>query len=145
MRVDFYQLSNDPAPAAAAMLARKTREAGERLLVVAAEQGQREAISEALWDSAPEEFLANGMAGGAHDARQPILLSDHVLNANDAAYLLLADGQWRDPGAGFERVMLLFDGTTIDNARGTWRELGMAAGVERNYWSQRNGRWVKGP
>ena len=145
MRVDFYQLSSDPAPAAAAMLARKTREAGERLLVVAAEPAQREAISQALWDSAPEQFLANGTAGGQHDARQPILLSEHVINANDAAFLLLADGQWRDPGTGFARVMLLFDNATIDNARGTWRELGQSEAVERNYWSQRDGRWVKGP
>ena len=145
MRVDFYQLSHEPAAAAAAVLARKTREAGERLLVVAEERSQLEAISEALWGSAPEAFLANGLAGGAHDARQPILLSEHVLNANDAAFLLLADGQWRDPGTGFDRVMLLFDGTTIDNARGTWRELGKADGVKRNYWSQRDGRWVKGP
>ena len=145
MRVDFYQLSHEPAPVAAAMLARKTRDAGERLLVVAAERGQLEAISEALWTSAPEAFLANGMAGGEHDARQPILLSEELLNTNDAAFLLLADGQWRDPGSGFSRVMLLFDGESIDNARGTWRELGTAEGVERNYWSNKNGRWVKGP
>ena len=145
MRVDFYQLSQDPAPVAAAMLAKKTREAGERLLVVAAESAQLEAVSEALWASPPEAFLANGMAGGPHDARQPILLSSEVVNANDAAFLLLADGQWRDPGTGFARVMLLFDGATIDDARGTWSKLGKTEGVERHYWSQRNGRWVKGP
>ncbi len=145
MRVDFYQLSSEPAPAAAAALAKKTLEAGERLLIVAADPTQREAISEALWASAPEAFLANAMAGGQHDARQPILLSEHVLGANDAGFLLLADGEWRDPGAGFSRVMLLFDGATIDGARGTWRELGKAEGVERRYWRQQGGRWVEGP
>jgi len=145
MRVDFYQMSRDPAPAVAAMLAKKTRAAGGRMLVVAAESTQREAISEALWDSAPEDFLANGMAGGEHDARQPILLSSVVVNANDADFLLLADGEWRDPGTGFSRVMLLFDSATIDGARGTWRELGQADVVERRYWKQQGGRWIEGP
>jgi len=143
MRVDFYQLSRDPAPVVAAMLARKTREAGQRMLVVSSDPAQLEAISEALWTSAPEAFLANGMAGGAHDARQPILLSGEVINANDAAFLLMADGEWRDPGDGFARVMLLFDGTTIDGARGTWRDLRAAKGVERRYWQQDGGRWIE--
>ena len=145
MRVDFYQMSRDPAPAVAAMLAKKTRGAGGRLLVVAAERDQLAAISEAMWESAPEDFLANGMAGGEHDARQPILLSTEVVNANDAGFLLLADGEWRDPGTGFSRVMLLFDGATIDGARGIWRELGKADGVERRYWKQQGGRWIEGP
>ena len=145
MRVDFYQLSRDPAPEAAAMLARKTRQAGQRLLVVSSDPEQLAAISEALWHSAPEAFLANGMAGGPHDARQPILLSGEVLNANDAAFLLFADGQWRNPGEGFARVMLLFNAATIDGARGTWRVLGKAEGIERRYWKQDNGRWVEGP
>ena len=145
MRVDFYQMSRDPAPAVAAMLAKKTRGAGGRLLVVAAERDQLAAISEAMWESAPEDFLANGLAGGEHDARQPILLSSEVVNANDAGFLLLADGEWRDPGTGFSRVMLLFDGATIDGARGVWRELGKADGVERRYWKQQGGRWIEGP
>ena len=62
-----------------------------------------------------------------------------------AGFLLLADGEWRDPGTGFSRVMLLFDGATIDGARGVWRELGKADGVERRYWKQQGGRWIEGP
>jgi DNA polymerase-3 subunit chi len=145
MRVDFYQLSQDPAPAAAAMLARKSREAEMRVLIVAADPAQREAISRALWEAAPEAFLAHGMAGGPHDERQPILLAEAVINRNGAEYLLLADGQWRDPGAGFERVMLLFDEQTRDGARAAWRDLGHAEGVERRYWRQDGGRWIEGP
>lgn len=145
MRVDFYQLSHDPAPAAAAMLARKSREAGMRVLVVSSDEAQRAAISRALWESAPEAFLANGMAGGPHDERQPILLADEVINLNGAEFLMLADGEWRDPGEHFDRVMLLFDGATIDGARGAWRELGGRDGVERRYWRQDGGRWIEGP
>lgn len=145
MRVDFYQLSRDPAPAATALLARKTIEAGERLLVVADDSALLESIGSELWESAPESFLANGMAGGAHDARQPILLSPDVTPANGAQFLLLADGHWRDPGEAFRRVMYLFDDTTIDEARRTWRMLVGEEEASCRFWKQQGGRWVEGP
>ena len=145
MRVDFYQLSHDPAPAAIAVLARKVRDAGEKLLVVADELELLEAISESLWTSKAAEFVANGIAGGEHDARQPILLSDEVDAANGAKFLLLADGQWRDPGEGFSRVLYLFDDATIDMARQTWKSLGANETLERKFWKQQDGRWVEGP
>ena len=114
MRVDFYLLSTDPAPAAVALLARKVREAGERLLVVADDLDLLETISTTLWESAPEAFLANGIAGDEHDARQPILLSGEVDPANGAKFLLLADGEWREPSDLFTRVLFLFDGKIVD-------------------------------
>lgn len=141
MRVDFYQLSRDPAPAVVAMLAAKVRQAGERLLVVADDLDLLEASSKALWEATPEAFLANGIAGDEHDARQPILLSNEVDAANGAKFLLLADGEWRDPGTGFGRVMMLFNDSTIDAARATWKALGDHEGLERHFWRQEGGKW----
>lgn len=143
--MDFYQLSRDPAPVAIALLARKTIEAGERLLVVGAELELLEAISQGLWEASPDAFLANGIAGGEHDARQPILLSDEVEASNGAKFLLIADGQWRDPGDGFARVMYLFDDATIGTARQTWKALAASDAIERKFWKQDGGRWVEGP
>jgi DNA polymerase-3 subunit chi len=145
MRVDFYLLSQDPVPAAVALLAGKVREAGERLLVVADDLDLIEAISQTLWSAAPEAFLAHGIAGDAHDARQPILLSDEIDPANGAKFLLLADGQWREPGEAFARVLFLFDDTTRAGARATWKALEDRAGLERKFWKQQGGRWVEGP
>lgn len=145
MRVDFYQLSRDPAPATAAVLAGKVMGAGERLLVIANDADLLKATSKALWEASDDSFLANAMAGGAHDARQPVLLSHDVAAANGATMLLIADGQWRDPGNSFKRVMFLFDQETIDGARSTWRTLGDAEGTERHFWKQDGGRWVEGP
>lgn len=146
MRVDFYQLSRDPAEALVVQLARNTLGAGERLLVVHAVPAQLDRVSEALW-AAParkgaDAFLAHDRAGGAHDGRQPILLSESVEAANGAKFLALADGQWREAD-GFERVFLVFDGSTIENARACWRMLGTREGLERNYWKQEDGRWVR--
>ncbi len=141
MRVDFYQLSRDPAPAVVAMLAAKVRQAGERLLVVADDLDLLEATSQALWEASPEAFLANGIAGDEHDARQPILLSNEVDPANEARFLLLADGEWRDPGTRFGRVMMLFNDETIGDARATWKALGEVEGLERHFWRQEGGKW----
>lgn len=148
MRVDFYQLSRDPAELVLPRLAQGTLGAGERLLVVSEDADQLARIGEALWTRIPETFLANGMAGGEHDARQPILLSHAAEPANGARYLALADGVWRDMSEGFdaaERVFLLFPPDRIDDARGCWRMLGTREGVERKYWRQDGSKWREGP
>jgi DNA polymerase-3 subunit chi len=145
VRIDFYQLSRDPAEAALPLIARATLQAGERLLVVSADEAQLGRIGELLWTRLTESFLANGRAGGEHDARQPILLSAETAPANGAKYLALADGQWRDPGEAFTRVFYLFDDATLQGARDCWRMLGTRDGIERRFWKQDGGKWVEGP
>lgn len=145
MRVDFYLLSQDPAPAAIALLAGKVRQSGEKLLVVADDLDLLETASKTLWDAAPEAFLANGIAGDEHDARQPILLSNEVDPVNGASFLLIADGEWREPGDGFKRVLYLFDQTTIAGARLTWKAMQDREGMDCKFWKQQEGRWVEGP
>lgn len=141
MKVDFYQLSRDPAEKVVPLLARNTLKAGQRLLVVSADDDLTGRISARLWEGT-ESFLAHGLSGGPHDGRQPILLADVPQPANGAKFLILADGAWREEALGFERAFLLFDGATIDDARATWRSLDDREGVERRYWRQdENGKW----
>jgi DNA polymerase-3 subunit chi len=144
MRVDFYQLTRDPAELVVPLLARSTLGAGERLLVVSDDAGQLGRISAALWQRVADSFLAHGFAGGAQDARQPILLGTAPDPANGARYLALADGQWREV-EGMARVFLLFAPERIDDARQTWRLLGQRDGTERHYWRQDGGKWREGP
>ena len=144
MRVDFYQLSRDPAELVLPRLAQGTLDAGERLLVVSEDADQLARIGEALWTHKPETFLANGMAGTAHDARQPILLSQTAQPANGARYLALADGVWRDM-AEAQRVFLLFPVFSFDDARGCWRQLATLEGVARKYWRQAGRNGCDGP
>ncbi len=144
MRVDFYQLGRDPAPAAAAMIAGKALAAGERLLVVAESAEQRKAIAEALWRK-PGAFLANGIAGEGHEERQPVLISPRAEAANGARMCLIADGEWRDLGDGFARVFLLFGAEQVEAARACWRWLGEAGLAERHIWKQdARGAWREG-
>lgn len=144
MRVDFYQLSRDPAEAAVAQLAHAAlTKAGERVLVVSDDEAQLARVAEALWAFSPESFLANGRAGEPNAARQPVLLSQTVEAENGAAFVLYADGVWREPAEGTARVFLLFGDETIAAARDLWRMVKGREGVEQNFWKQDGGKWVK--
>lgn len=145
MRVDFYQLSRDPAEAVLPLIARNTLKAGERLLVVSAREDQLGVISRELWGRVADSFLAHGFSGGDHDARQPILLSDAMAPGNGAKYVAIADGVWRDADPGFERTFYIFDDETLQPARECWVMLGKRGGIDRRFWKQQGGKWVEGP
>lgn len=139
MQLDFWQLSHDPVERVVALIAERARGAGEKLLIVVNDEGQRAAMSTALW-AKPEGFLANGEN---HATRQPILLSGECVAANDARYVVLADGEWRDGAEGFERAFLLFGETGLTDARALWRKFDGRDDVERSYFAQEDGKWVK--
>jgi DNA polymerase-3 subunit chi len=143
MQLDFWQLSRDPVERVVALIAERTRAAGEKLLVVDADGARRTRTGRALWEATPESFLANGDATEPHAARQPILLSDACAPLNGARYAVFADGQWRDEGAGFERTILLFDETGAEAARSVWRQFDGREDVTRSYFAQEDGKWVK--
>src|SRR5439155_263052 len=75
MQVDFYQLAGTPTEQVIATLAEKVLEADGRLLIVAEDEAQLVSLDRQLWDQGATSFLPHGVAGGAEDARQPILLS----------------------------------------------------------------------
>ena len=143
MQLDFWQLSRDPVERVVALIAGRTRGAGGKLLVVSADDEQRGAIGRALWDARPEAFLANGEADAPHAERQPILLSPRCEAANGARYVVLADGEWRDEAEGFGRAFLLFGEAGAEAARAVWRQFDGRDEVERSYFAQEDGKWVK--
>ena len=141
MRVDFYQLSADPAEQVVAVLARNSLMREQRVLVVAEDAGLLDRISTALWARA-DSCLAHGRAGGEDDARQPILLSTQLEAANGAGYVMLADGVWRE-GEAITRSFLIFGEDRLTEARETWRNLGMREEVERHFWMQDGKKWIE--
>jgi DNA polymerase-3 subunit chi len=142
MKLDFWQYTEDPVEKVVALIAKRVLGEGARLLVVSADPGQRAAISRALWQAGPENFLANGEADAPGAEAQPILLSAEIDALNGATHLILADGTFRDTAA-FGRVFLLFPPGTAPAARQAWRAQDGRADVERAYFEQLVGRWVK--
>jgi DNA polymerase-3 subunit chi len=96
-----------------------------------------------LWDQGPTSFLPHGLAGGADDARQPILLSNSPDAPNQARNMLIADGSWREAALTYDRSFYLFDDATLEGARLAWKLLAGRSGVERRYWAQEGGKWVR--
>ncbi len=143
MRLGFYLTGNQPVERVLPLIARAALGQGQRLLVVSGDPAQLARLDEALWEHSPEQFLAHGQAGGAHDARQPILLSADCAPANGADLVALADGQWRDEAEGFARALLFFDEAGRAEARATWRLFDGRADVEREFYELEGGRWVK--
>lgn len=145
MRVDFYLLDRDPAEAVVPLLARAAKQAGERVLVVSDDAEQVARIDKALWDMAPEAFLAHGIAGEGHEARQPVLISGDIGPEsgaeNGAQFVILADGKWRDESSRFARTFLLFGDDRRREARECWTMIGQNEAMERHFWKQESGKW----
>ena len=143
MQVDFYQLAGTPAEKVVASLAEKVLETDGRLLIVAQDEAQLSRLDRILWDQGASSFLPHGVAGGADDTRQPILLSTSPDAPNQARNMLIADGTWREAALTFDRSFYLFDNDTLESARLAWKLLAGREGVERRYWAREDGRWVK--
>jgi len=143
VQVDFYQLAGTPAEQVIATLAEKVLEADGRLLIVAGDEVQLARLDRLLWDQAASSFLPHAVAGGADDARQPILLSTSPDAPNQARNMLIADGLWREAALTYDRSFYLFDSATLEGARLAWKLLAGREGVERRYWAREGGRWVK--
>ena len=143
MKVDFWQLSRDPADRVVAMIAARVLSQGERLLVVTGDPQQRQALSTALWAHGVDSFLANGIAGEGDEPRQPILISADCEAANGASHVIFADGVWREEAQAFQRSFLLFGEATLQDARACWRALDGTEDLERSFYRQEDGKWVK--
>jgi DNA polymerase-3 subunit chi len=143
MQVDFYQLGGTPPEQVIANLAEKILGQDGRLLIVANDEPFLSRLDRMLWDQGAASFLPHGLAGGAEDARQPILLSTSPDAPNLARNMLIADGEWRDAALTYDRSFYLFDASALESARLAWKLLAGREGVERRYWAQENGKWVQ--
>ncbi len=142
----FYHLTRRPVEDTLAMLLEKSLAAGWRVAVRGADAARLDWLDEKLWLMGDESFLPHGRAGGAHDALQPVLLTEGSA-ANDAACLMSIDGADVTPEevTAMERVCVLFDGNDADalsRARVQWKSL-TDAGIAAQYWSEESGRWEK--
>lgn len=142
----FYHLTQGPLERTLPMLLEKSLERGWRVLVRGGDPARLGRLDQLLWKG-EDSFLPHGLAGGDHDADQPVLLAgEEALPAtNGAVCLICIDGAAvsADDVAALERVCILFDGRDADataQARQQWKAL-TGAGCVAQYWSEETGRW----
>ncbi len=143
--VYFYHLTRSPLEAVLPMLLEKALAQGWRVAVRGTDPARMAWLDERLWLGPEEGFLPHGLAGGAHDAAQPVLLTVERDLPNAAACLMTLDGAEvaAEEVAGLSRVCILFDGAdagALARARAQWRAL-TGAGCKARYWSEESGRW----
>jgi DNA polymerase III subunit chi len=143
VQVDFYQLAGIAAEQVIAEIAEKVLNTDERLLIVAEDGAYLAKLDRILWDEGAGSFLPHGLAGGADDARQPILLSSSPDAPNQARNMLIADGIWREAALTYDRSFYLFEAGTLEGARLAWKLLSGREGIERRYWAREGNRWAK--
>ncbi|QFT59783.1 DNA polymerase III subunit chi [Sulfitobacter sp. THAF37] len=143
----FYHLTRRPLAETLRMLLERSLAQGWRVAVRGTDPAGLEALDRALWLGPEEGFLPHGLAGGPHDAAQPVLLTTAPDAPNAPACVMSCHGAEVTPEevAALERVCVLFDGddpTALDRARHQWMAL-KQAGVSAQYWSEASGRWEK--
>ncbi|MCC5985640.1 MAG: DNA polymerase III subunit chi [Rhodobacteraceae bacterium] len=143
----FYHLTRRPLEETLPMLIGKALQAGWRVAVRGTDRARLDWLDEKLWLISDDSFLPHGLAGGPHDADQPVLLTDGTALPNDPRYLVSIDGAEIAAGEvrAMERACILFDGSdaaALDRARAQWRAL-TGAGLRAEYWSEESGRWEK--
>jgi DNA polymerase-3 subunit chi len=143
VQVDFYQLGDVPLEQVIASISEKILAQDGRLIIVGSDEAALARLNRMMWDQGPTSFIPHGLAGGADDARQPILLTTSPDAPNLARNILIADGEWREAALDYDRAFHLFDGETVEQARLAWKLLSGREGVERRYWRQEDGRWTR--
>lgn len=145
--VRFYHLTRAPLEDTLPRLLERAIAAGLRVEVRGRQADRMDWLDQKLWLGSDAGFLPHGLAGGPHDALQPVLLtlSDRV--AATTHCLMSIDGAPVDAqeAAALDRSFILFDGLDPDalaHARGQWKAL-TAAGADAEYWSEESGRWER--
>ena len=144
----FYHLTDSPLAQALPILIERARAAGWRVAVRGPDAETVAQLDSTLWGGAEDGFLAHGLAGGAHDGLQPVLLcaADQAVT-NGAACLMTVGGAEVAAAdiSAFERVCVMFDGldgAAVAVARTQWKAV-TEAGHAALYWAQEDGRWTK--
>jgi DNA polymerase-3 subunit chi len=145
--VYFYHLTRSTPDAVLPALIDRALDQGWRVCLRGRDPAAMEWLDAKLWLGPEEGFLPHGLAGGPHDADQPVLLTCDRVIANAAACLIAVGGAEvaPDEAAALARTCILFDGAdaaAVEAARGQWRGL-TAAGLAAQYWSEEDGRWQK--
>ena len=141
----FYHLTETPLEATLPMLIGKARGAGWRVLVRTTDEALLKRLDDVLWQGPDDGFMPHGVAGGPHDADQPVLLGD-VPSEGFGCVMSVAGADFTaEEVTALERTCILFDGhdgAALDHARGQWKAL-TDAGCSAQYWAQEDGRWTK--
>lgn len=144
-RVIFYHITRGTLEETLTQILERALAAGMQVDLRGADAARLDHLDQALWLGAEDGFLPHGLAGGRHDAAQPVLLTTATTARAGTACVMAVDGAGVTPDEALrlDRVCILFDGrdeAAVAGARTQWRSL-VGAGAPAEYWSQEDGPW----
>lgn len=142
----FYHVTQSPVEEVVASLLPRALAQGWKVELRGTDAERMDWLDQRLWLGGDESFLPHGLAGGPHDALQPVLLTVRPAAAGRDA-IMTVDGAEVTPAevGSVQRVWILFDGRderAVARARDQWKAL-TGGGVSAQYWSEESGRWEK--
>jgi DNA polymerase III subunit chi len=141
----FYHLEHKPWEQVLPAQLSKSLERGWRCIVQVGQADRVEDVSELLWKSDADIFLAHGAKADGKADRQPIWLTAENENPNAANVKFFIEGAAVDDVAGLTRAVILFDGrdeAAVARAREDWKRF-KAQGFDISYFQQdENFHWV---
>jgi DNA polymerase-3 subunit chi len=142
----FYHVTQSPVEEVVASLLPRALAQGWKVELRGTDAERMDWLDQRLWLGGDESFLPHGLAGGPHDALQPVLLTVRPAAAGRDA-IMTVDGAEVTPAevGSVQRVWIQFDGRddrAVARARDQWKAL-TGGGVSAQYWSEESGRWEK--
>jgi DNA polymerase III subunit chi len=142
----FYHLTRSTQDDLIHTLLTRALAQGWRVMVRGRDDAALARLDTRLWTVPEDGFLPHGLAGGPHDADQPVLLGQGDA-VNAAQGVILIDGAVATPteANALSRLWVVFDGAddaAVTQARALWRAL-TEAGVAAEYWSEDSGKWIR--
>ena len=141
----FYHCTRTKPQAALPRLLGRTLQAGERAVVLCADQRSVAEIDAALWQCSDPDWLPHGTEADGDADLQPIWITARPEAPNGARFLFLLENTNVTDAGAWSRIFDLFDGNdeaAAAAARIRWREA-KAAGHTLTYWQQDTRGWQK--
>ena len=142
----FYHVTQSPVEGVVETLLTRALAQGWRVELRGVSPERMDWLDQKLWLGPEEDFLPHGLAGGPHDALQPVLLTPSPRPEGRQAVMTLAGAEVTPAEvAAAERVWILFDGrdeTAVARARDQGKER-TGAGTAAQEGSEESGRWQK--
>jgi DNA polymerase III subunit chi len=143
----FYHLQQQPLERVLPILLERTLARGWKAVVQVGGEERLGALDDHLWTFSDDGFLPHVTDKEPDAATNPIVLTLGDTNPNGAHVRFCVDGVGLPPEtAGYERIMLIFDGNddeALASARTEWKKA-QDAGLSASYWQQDDsGKWDK--
>jgi DNA polymerase IIIc chi subunit len=142
MEINFYQVDDIIYKFMAPLLI-KVLDEDKKALIYCQDEKQVEEIDGGLWQFSKTKFIPHGTkTTKLEPVKQPIFITDQLINANQAEYLIMLDEAEEKFLNEFGKIFYFFSSGNVADARKLWAKYKKQSFV-LNFYKKEDGAWVK--